>query len=381
MIYSVDFKKMAGKVNPFAFCKYLTQTGWKKFNTKRKEIQVYQKRISQHLFQITMPIDKQLFDYCDAMYAAVQTLASVENKSIESVLLYLLNPNTDILKIRLEREGVEAGNILLDDAINLYDNAKKLLAATTMDVINPKLIHYGRIDDSVQNFLSDCRFGQTEIGSYIVSIVCPFAEISDAHNYRQLSIFSDEEQCSKSLTRKVTNKVMKNICYIKEHIDSDDCKSLYQPENQEDLISANFYEALNGLNADDSCVEFMAEWSPVVKNSTSTCNSVSLSHDYCSPISEVINKLKDYEEKATCIVGRIKSLDSTPAVDTRTKGKITVVYIDDCSNKKTVTTELEISDYDQAIHAHENGKYVRLIGKIIQSRHPSMKCDSFSVID
>jgi len=45
------------------------------------------------------------------------------------VRLYLLNPNTAIIKIRLEKLGVESGNILLDDAIKLYDNVKKLLAA------------------------------------------------------------------------------------------------------------------------------------------------------------------------------------------------------------------------------------------------------------
>lgn len=53
-------------------------------------------------------------------------------------MLYLLNPNTDILKIRLDKKEVESGNIMFDDAIQLFDNAKKLIAATALDVINPK---------------------------------------------------------------------------------------------------------------------------------------------------------------------------------------------------------------------------------------------------
>ncbi len=32
------------------------------------------------------------------------TVAEAEHKSVEQVMLYLLNPNTDILKIRLEKK-------------------------------------------------------------------------------------------------------------------------------------------------------------------------------------------------------------------------------------------------------------------------------------
>ena len=142
------------------------------------------------------------------MYDAVETVAEAEGKTVEQVLLYLLNPNADILKIRLDRKNVEVGSILFDDAINVYENAKKLLAATALDILHPRKYHQGRIDDAIIKFLSDCRFGQTEVGSYVVSIVCPFSELNESEGYRQLSIFSDEKQCANSLTRQVTNRVI-----------------------------------------------------------------------------------------------------------------------------------------------------------------------------
>lgn len=84
---------------------------------------------------------KTLSDYKQAMYKAVETLALAEQKSVEQVMLYLLNPNTDILKIRLEKKEVEAGNMLFDDAIHLYENSKKLLVATALDILHPKKYH------------------------------------------------------------------------------------------------------------------------------------------------------------------------------------------------------------------------------------------------
>ena len=180
MIYSVNFLDLTEKINPLAFSKYLKDTGWVQFQSKRTNVKIFQLENSEDFFQVIIPVDKKLNDYKQAMYKAVETVAAVENKSIEQVMLYLLNPNTDILKIRLEKKEIEAGNILFDDAIHLYENIKKLLAATALDILHPKKYHQGRIDDAVTKFLSNCRFGQTEIGSYVVSVICPSATAVNA---------------------------------------------------------------------------------------------------------------------------------------------------------------------------------------------------------
>ncbi|MCI8635043.1 MAG: hypothetical protein HFJ05_05530 [Eubacterium sp.] len=313
---------------------------------------------------------------------AVVTVAEVENKSVEQVLLYLLNPNTDILKIRLEKKDVEAGNILFDDAIRMYENAKRLLAATALDILHPKKYHQGRMDDCVLKFLSNCRFGQTEIGSYVVSVVCPFAELDENEDYKQLSIFSDEEQCANSLTRQVTSRVMKNISFIKNQIDNGEMDKLILQDGDK-IISANFYEALGGLNLDSNGadVEFIAEWSPIVKNTDCVKNRILLTHDYYQPIETTIERLKDETNKSTKIIGRIKKLESSPDVQKRKIGKITVVYLDENDKRKTVTVNLNKNEYDKAIKAHERGFHVEIVGEISSGRNVSMSCESFAVIE
>ena len=193
MIYSVNFLDLTEKINPLAFSKYLKDTGWNLFQTKRKDVKVYQYEKDDEFYQVTVPLEKRLADYKDAMYKAIITVAEVEKKSIEQVMVYLLNPNTDILKIRLDRKDIEAGSILFDDAIRMYENTKKQLAATALDILHPKRYHQGRMDDAVSQFLAGCRFGQTEIDSYVVSVVCPFAELDEKEGYKQVSIFSEEE--------------------------------------------------------------------------------------------------------------------------------------------------------------------------------------------
>lgn len=382
MIYSVNFLELTEKINPLAFVKYLKDTGWAQFKTKKEYIKVFQLERENNFYQVTIPMDKILRDYQEAMYKAIKTVAEVESKSIEQLMLYLLNPNTDILKIRLDKKGVEAGSILFDDAIRMYENSKKLLAATALDVIHPKKYHQGRVDDSIVSFLSNCRYGQTEIGSYVISIVCPFAELDSDNEFRQLSIFSEEDECKNSLTRKVTNRLMTNIATIKAHIDEGEINQLLNLAD-DNIISANFYEALVGLNlnCEDTGIEFSAEWSPIISAPINVKQKIMLTHDYYEPIQTTIDKLKEETSKATKIIGRIKALESSPDLQTRRTGKITVVYLNEHEKRKTVSVKLDKSDYDKAIEAHGKGAHVEIIGELSPGKKPTMKCESFGIID
>lgn len=380
MIYSVNFLDMTDNLNPLAVCKYLEQTYWKCIPLKRTDVKVYQYEIKDSFKQVMVPLDKTFVDYKKVMFDAVQNIADLEEKSVEQVMLYLLNPNTDILKIRLDKKEVESGNILFDDAIRLFDNAKKLLAATALDIINPKKIHYGRIDDSVQKFLNQCRFGQTEIGSYVVSVVCPFAELSEEEGYKQLSIFTDEERCAYSLTRKVTNKLMDNVAFVKKHID-DGCLDKLLDDDVD--ISSNFLEALNGLNlqSEKTLVEFTTDWAPAVRINRSQNNRVIVSNDYYEPIASVIDKIKEETNGRTEIIGRIKQLSAAPVVDKRVGGVITVVFVDENNKAKSVTVHLEKEDYENAVEAHQHGKAVKIVGDLNTKGKLKMENAIFNIIE
>lgn len=384
MIYSIDFMDLTDQINPHAVVKYLLDTGWLQYKTKKTYIKIFQRNTRNgDFYQVTIPIDKTLSDYKEAMFEAIEQISLFEGQSTEQLMLYLLNPNTDILKIRLQKKNIETGSILFDDAINLFENAKKLIAATAQDVLHPKQIHQGRQEEAVSQFISNCKFGQTEIGSYVISVVCPFAELDDSAKYKQLSFFSDEEQCANSLTRKVTNRIMSNISTIKDNIDNGDMNKLISEEG--DIISANFYEALTGMNIaeQDTSIEFIAKWSPVVKTNCYIHDKIVLTHDYYQPITNVIEKLKENINTYTKIVGRIKRLESIPDASKRTNGKVTIVYLDENGYKQTVSIQLNRDDYIKAIEAHESGSHVEVIGEIENSgkRVNSMSVESFSIID
>lgn len=370
------------KLNPIDFATYLSCTDWNLFPTKRTFLKIYQRTLPDgRNFQVNVPVDKNLSDYSNAMQEAIVTVATVENRSINQILSSISNVSKDVIRVRLESKSINAGNVNIDEAINLYENIKKLIVATAQDIIKPESYHKNMTNNKICKLIQNCQFGQTEIGSYVVPILCVFDEISNPP--KQLCLFN-ENNVAQSLTRRVTNKLMTRITSIKKHIDNDDEDKLFI-DDEGILVSANFYEALIGLNLDkeDANIEFSAQWSPVVKENRSKNNKIDISHKYYKSIFNVIRKLREMKSDTTKILGRIKKLESSPDATKRNSGKITIVYPDKNGNMKTIIANLNKEGYEKAIKAHINGNYVEVIGEIekINSRHSSINPEIFNVIE
>ena len=297
MIQPKDFIKLAEHVNHLEFAKYLRDLGWQALPTKGDTVNVFQYQKENIFYQADIPKNRGLRDYARAICRAIEEVARFAGNSAEQVLLELINPMSDIVRIRLVNEELEAGSIYVEDAINLYENAKKLIAAAAMDVYSPKAHHRGRPNTIVQKFISSCRFGQTEIGSYVVSVVCPISKIQ-SNDIQQLTLFQDKDEGSESLTRKTINKMITSIQSIKDNIDTGSLWEYFKKES----ISINFLEALNliGLNKDKTKVDISIKWAPTITSNRVNLSNVSLTHDYSSPIETVIKKVKN----ATCNHGK-----------------------------------------------------------------------------
>lgn len=385
MTYSANLRKLCHRINPFILARYLSATGWNELPVKKSHIKIFQNQKDGEMYQVIIPTERDFIDYEDVLYSSVCKIADLEEKSVEQTVLNLVNPNSDILKIRLERDNMEPGQVFMDDAVHLFENAKKLLSAAAMDVINPSRYHIGRPDESVTAFLNNCRFGQTEVGSYIVSVVCPFVDASENQEYQQLSLFSNEKKLANSLTRKVTNQIIESSIRIKESIDSgtDDNLIKCHDDDSRGIISANFLDAIAGFGIDQeaSKVDLFVEWSPIIKNQKYQNKGVSFSHDYFEPIRSVSHQLHGTVEDRRPIIGRVRALSSIPDVEKRTVGTAKVVYLDDLDHKKTISVILQKPDYEKAIHAHEFGSMVRVVGTPVKNRKNVIQCENFSVLD
>lgn len=95
MIFSADFlMNITEKIDPVMLTNYLAETGWNIYPSKRTDLKVFQYVDGEKFYQVTVPLDKNLGDYKQAMYRAVETVASKENRAIEQLIGQLLDPDS-----------------------------------------------------------------------------------------------------------------------------------------------------------------------------------------------------------------------------------------------------------------------------------------------
>lgn len=108
MLYSINPEALSGKIDHSVIQRYLQENGWKPFETKRNDISVFQYFEDNRFEQVVIPKDKEISDYAIAMYRAVETIADVEKKPIEEILLKLLEPNSYTLILLPNNESTAA---------------------------------------------------------------------------------------------------------------------------------------------------------------------------------------------------------------------------------------------------------------------------------
>ena len=378
--YSVHYEELAGRVNPLVFKRYLLGNGWTQCKTKRDGVFVLRYKKDGQFEQVMLPNDPEFYDYSLGLFIAVKDVAKLEGRPIEQVLLTLLNPHSDVIRIRINNPEIETGSISFDAAVDLYENTRKLIAASARDVLHPRNLHTGRLDDSVQKFLSQCRFGQTEIGSYVIPVVCPFVGLNN-NSDKQLSISDEdnEEECAQSLTRQVTRHIVEGI---KSIISATETKS-----SLDIPVSANFCDAVASIcdQPPETEVDIQVQWSPVVRQNVPAFSSVKLRRDYVAPLRDISKSLKPNpeqqknSEQAKKIIGRIQDLKADPLPANQQSGQIKVVYLDEQGKTGTLTASLDSENYLEAIEANQKGLFVSMKGTIPEGSK-NMDCSSFRII-
>lgn len=81
---------LINEIDPEIFCKYLQDSGWKQFPRKRQDIKVFQIEKGNDLYQATIPLDRKLGDYEEAMKMAVKEVALYKEVTEGEVLSFLI---------------------------------------------------------------------------------------------------------------------------------------------------------------------------------------------------------------------------------------------------------------------------------------------------
>lgn len=338
-------------------CQYLSLKGWHEIST------LFEGKVRQFLapneeYAILIPISREFSDYYRVMHDSLSVIAAYDNKTLNGLFNILINPSSDILKWRIADDNTSLGAISFNTMLDNIDNIKNILASTCIDIMNPSQYHKKVMVSDVQNQIASYKFGQTEIGSYILNLVSPLG-------FYQYQLFDPSVE-ELPMNRRINLRMLKTINDIQQSVLEN--SSQLDDNVASGSISVNFLTALTKIYDDnkDSDISISAAWD--INIPTIVDNPISNLTLYPRCIEKVVQTAEKYtptqeQNVSKTYYGKITNISGAPEVDSREKLVIALAAIGDENQKITVKVELDNSIYSHIVtEAFENGANVKVTG-------------------
>jgi hypothetical protein len=157
-----------GAVRPVDLLAYLRFTGWTQQDARPGRVSVWTRPGD---LEVVVPLAKEFGDFSARIADAVQTLALVEDRSQSEILLDLMMSSSDIIRASLKHADAASGTVPLEDGVALVERARDLVLAAASAAVEPKATFGPKRPGKATDFVRKLRLGQTEWGSYVVTIV------------------------------------------------------------------------------------------------------------------------------------------------------------------------------------------------------------------
>ena len=361
-----NFKIFIEKLSAERISKYPLLNGWKQqgliYNNK-----VLQFVTSDEKESLLLPVDKSFMDYNFAMYRAISIMAEYEKVSIKSLFNKLINPSSDILKWRVSDEDTMNGAIPFISMEHNIEFIKDMLSSTCLDILSPSQYHTKLYTKEVQSQITKYKFGQTEIGSYILNVLCPLG-------YYQYKLF-DPTVGELPLSRKINLHLIRNINTLQRSAqeksqESRDCIS-------EGKISVNFLNSLTSLYDENKNAELSieADWNLSIPVAEEFSSYVILDPKFSEEIALIAEEFtpKTEQNVVKSFYGKIVNIGAEAEIDNRVMVDIKVATIGENLKTITINASLNYSQYFSIVDtAFQTGSDVKVTG-ITSSTAKSVK--------
>lgn len=123
--------------------------------------------------QLIFPMEQSVPDYVDSLVSVAQHLGERFNASTNSFLEQFVSPHTDKIQYQVAvYPETRFGNIPLEAIQNLSGSLYRVLRHSAREIAK-RLCPGSRQSELARNFIAQCKFSQTQYGSFVANILCP----------------------------------------------------------------------------------------------------------------------------------------------------------------------------------------------------------------
>lgn len=247
-------------LSPIDVRAYLINQGWTDVGRIGDKASIYTQTDNDgRQWEILLPIRTDVADYAERMAETVSTVARLEARSEIEIYADFIAAGNDIIRLRAP-EADEQGTIALQDGVALYQQAQNLMLAAACAAVQPRRSYHARKINEAVSYLDEVRLGQTEHGSYVLTIYSP---VSPALRRVQQPLHQDFETdpFSRLVTRKLAEALKAIRVALNEAIATDAFDAFEQAIKHG--VSANLCEAIAGLTHHGDGLDISMTWARV----------------------------------------------------------------------------------------------------------------------
>lgn len=350
------------QLRPLEVAAYLRSRGWAQVDKKPSKAAIWTLTSNGNEFEAIVPLDNSLADYALRMSEVLGTLAAAEERSQVQIYSDLMTTFADVIRIRIDAPEYRDGSLPINAHAQVAQKARDLLLAAACSATEHRAVWHTRKPSQAIEQLRKIRIGQSERGSYIVTVI---SKVSPAlHVPANGQLFETEPPFER--------RVIQTLASSLEHLDAAAASAALTgefasfEESVSNGVNANLCDAVTGLWGDEDgerSLDFTFSWSPSRPVEKFIPSRVRFSGDRIPLIREAARILResapvgDFE-----LQGAVVKLDRLPNQKT---GKVTVIGQVEGKSKRVI---LELGDpsYHLAVQAHEQEKALSCIGELVR---------------
>ncbi|WP_390913562.1 hypothetical protein [Pseudosulfitobacter sp. SM2401] len=146
---------------------FLGANGWEQYSS-----QPYFSVWTKGDYEVLIPKEGTR-DFPSRMFEALEEISSEKDLNTETVFRQMLMSGFETLKVSTVGPSSMNGTVSLSDGVKLIGNVRDLLISSASAVIEPRRSYAGKRAGLAETFLQTARLGQTEHGSFILTVLAP----------------------------------------------------------------------------------------------------------------------------------------------------------------------------------------------------------------
>lgn len=329
-------------ISPIALAGFARSEGWQKVEPFGTHSDIY---AGTEKPEIILPRTARLGDYPSVVAQLIGIFARTLDSDELSTYRELTEADRDIVRIRASNAD-DDGSIAIDAGVELIAQAKDLVLAAACAARSPQSLYRAGANREAVDYLKRVRLGQTEQGSYVVTLLAPMPPLLQAPAPRLWPVFEDEP-----FERQVTRRLAESLEALRiavELASSGDGEAFEHaiPSG----VSANLCEAVAGLASDSRKVEISLSWAKT-RPAPENRSKVTFSESDASILTEAARIFRSrHPQPDVTLFGTVHTLKRR---DADIQGLVTLKAVID-NKPQSVRAVLDQANYSIAVQAHES---------------------------